>query len=74
MTLRERIADWLTGGAYAEFKRKRAEWAFSSVMNRTEADRLRDRLTDIANGTAGIESGTAKKVHRMAVEAINSTP
>lgn len=70
MTLRERIADWISCGALtraredAEFQLRQcgawaALWADAIVA-----------LEDIEEAARDDKSGTARKVHRMATEAL----
>lgn len=73
MTLREKVADWLTGGKLTRLEQDRSEWrelAITSLPVRAEADRMRNRLAYIAHETASVSNGTGRKINRMAREAL----
>lgn len=70
MTLRERLADWISGGALT---RARAE----AIANHEETLECAEDWVDAYEALEAIEeatrngkSGTARKVHRMATEAL----
>lgn len=63
MTIREKLADWISGGALSEMREKRDDlWLMFHEM--------RDGVILIQEATASGKSGTAKKIHRMASEAL----
>lgn len=66
MTIREKLADWISGGALS---RAKVQWIDTKVVMDGIHD-SRAALWDIANATASGKSGTAKKIHRMAMEAL----
>lgn len=73
MTLRERIADWISGGALTYQKAKEAEsreWAARSAERKFEAYRkandLRARLSRIASLETPKASHTVKRMARIA--------
>lgn len=64
MTRRERIADWISGGAITRARENADVW-----VERYEAKV--HALHGIAEATAGVTNGTGRMVNRMAWEAIN---
>lgn len=70
MTIREKLADWLTGGALTRARRENRDIKIKYVGMYAEeaafAASLSRRINEIAAATANINHGTAKKVHRMA--------
>ena len=65
MTLREQIADWISGGAITRARN-------NAGVLRQRYDERHFALYHIAEATAGTRNGTGKMVHRMAREALAS--
>lgn len=65
MTLRERLADWISGGAITRARETEAKWfvRYAHAINVVNA---------IDTATAHTKNGTGKMVHRMAREALKS--
>lgn len=70
MTLRERIADWISGGALTQARYEADFNLRQCCIWVDEFDRADDALLAIAAATRNGKSGTARKVHRMATEAL----
>lgn len=67
MTLREKAANWLTGGRYvkAKFAEAHLRGYFAPRMWKLE-----NEMMAIRDATHGGKSGTARKIHRLASEAL----
>lgn len=72
MTIREKLADWISGGALSEAKELYELTRIISSENYADLCRKNENIRQIANATASGKSGTAKKIHRMATEALTS--
>jgi hypothetical protein len=77
MTLRERLADWISGGALTRAQDQCAEWkeAFGIEYDEHQATWSRavtrlDKLRAIEAATRYGKFGTARKINRMAREAL----
>lgn len=81
MTFRERLADWISGGALSQLKLQLAEkdnrfqdslrgWDDAITSSEASVDWLHGYLEKIYEETANGKSGTAQKIHRMAKEAL----
>lgn len=84
MTFRERLADWISGGAlsYARYDANLWEDLYNEtridlIQCRNQSDKgwviaskWREAIEYIRDETSGIQSGTAQKIHRMAKEAL----
>lgn len=70
MTFRERLADWISGGALSKAREHEAthELLYAEIV--MECSWLEDRMRHIFHVTADSKSGTAQKIHRMAKEAL----
>jgi hypothetical protein len=71
MTIRERIADWLTGGDYTlerEYSRNRLDWALEEYRQRQA---LADALSEIAASETPGANATVKRMARVARDALN---
>lgn len=84
MTFRERMADWISGGALSKAlgrideldltacqlsDRAQKEKAYCDMFN-TYAHEYCEALKGIMHATAKGKSGTTQKIHRMAKEAL----
>lgn len=70
MTIREKLADWISGGALSEVTKLYHEEVAENSKNCAKMMRYGFSLIDIECATASGKSGTAKKIHRMATEAL----
>ena len=70
MTFRERLADWISGGKLTEAHEEIG--ALSRKVKSLDAAFIEVdvALMLIADATDGIQSGTARKINRMAREAL----
>ena len=70
MTFREKLADWISGGAITYAKGDAAYWRKVGTVQSDRAVGLHNSLFAIHAHTAPQKSGTAKKVARMCSEAL----
>lgn len=70
MTIREKLADWISGGEYSTLIHDNEMIIRNNRENARAMARKDESLRQIANATASGKSGTAKKIHRMATEAL----
>jgi hypothetical protein len=74
MTLRERLADWISGGALTRARKEGRDFydalAPAVVHHSERAIGARAALRAIEAATASGKSGTARKINRMAREAL----
>lgn len=84
MTFREKLADWISGGAltrareWSEYEAKLArraekrasDWQDNAAILALRCHKAHDALDAIADATDGGKSGTAIKINRMAREAL----
>lgn len=70
MTFREKLADWISGGALSKAREHEAVHEMLYAESVMECSWLDDHMRKIFHATAGIQSGTAQKIHRMAKEAL----
>lgn len=77
MTFRERLADWISGGALSEAYEDRNDAQHYENKNFAAAEHLSTKVSkydaairDIMRATADGKSGTAQKIYRMAKEAL----
>ena len=66
MTLRERLADWVSGGALTRARETEKKWfvKYAQAINAVNA---------IDDATAGTDCVRCRMVHRMAREALGVT-
>jgi transposase len=67
MTYRERLADWISGGALTK---ARVELRVSDAAKNVGKRSMRDALERIHAATCNGKSGTAQKISRMAREGL----
>ena len=70
MTFRERLADWISGGALSGEREATKVYIDACVEKVGEENALWGAMYDIYDATANGKSGTAQKIHRMAKEAL----
>ena len=84
MTFREKLADWISGGALNDAQNIADCWKdlynevrIDYIQCRNQSDKgwaaagqWRKAIEYIRDETGGIQSGTAQKIHRMAKEAL----
>lgn len=70
MTFREKLADWINGGALSEALKSADESKDYLVAEMFDAHQARTAIQKIHEYTAPQKSGTAKKVARMCEEAL----
>lgn len=70
MTLRERLADWISGGALSDARHHRAHTMKHLRSMRSDCVKLSSALIRIERATRDGKSGTARKITRIAREAL----
>lgn len=70
MTFREKLADLLTNGDYSDALRVASAATEELVRKHNMAQRRGHALREIRDTTATGKSGTARRIHRIAKEAL----
>ena len=70
MTFREKLADWISGGALSVDRKSKEVYLNALLDARRKESSLWSAMNSIFIATADGKSGTARKIHRMAKEAL----
>lgn len=70
MTIREKLADWISGGMISRLRKRSDEFREGYLERAEAADNLTWSIIAIRNSVKDQKSGTARRIARMCEEAL----
>ena len=70
MTFREKLADWISGGALTRAKKSASDWQDNAAILALRCHKAHDALDAIAAEEKPTSNATVKRMARMAREAL----